>query len=198
MTVQLPSGCFDVVLADPPWSYWGSTTGWGDAAKFYNLMSDSDLLAMPIGDLVHRRGVLFLWATSPRLDFAVDCIRRWGLHYRGVAFVWVKTRKSDPQVPIGAQGVRPSIVKPTCEYLLAASRTTRGRPLPLADEGVPQVILDESEPLFAPKAGHSTKPDEAQARIDRLYPTATKLELFARRRRPGWTAWGDDISGEAA
>lgn len=40
---------------------------------------------------------------------------------------------------------------------------------------------------------HSEKPDEVQARIDRLWPEATpRLELFARRRLPTWAAWGNE------
>lgn len=177
-----PTGPYDVVLADPPWGYWGPQDKWGAAAKFYATSPDEALLRMPMRRVMARRSVLFLWATAPRLDFAMDCIRAWGLSYRGVAFVWVKTRKDGG--PIGAQGVRPSIVKPTTELVLAASPVARGRPLPIADEGVPQVVM-------APRAMHSEKPAEVAARIERLYPNASKLELFARRRREGWDAWGD-------
>ena len=28
--------------------------------------------------------------------------------------------------------------------------------------------------------------------IESLYPTARKLELFARTSREGWTAWGNE------
>lgn len=179
---DFPTDCYDVVLADPPWGYWGQQDKWGAAAKFYATSPDEALRRLPIAQVMAPRSVLFLWATSPRLDFAIDCIRAWGLHYRGVAFVWVKTRRDG--AVIGAQGVRPSIVKPTAEYVLAASPVARGRPLPLADEGVPNVLL-------APRAAHSQKPPEVQARIERLYPTQSKIELFSRSPRPGWTRWGD-------
>ncbi len=117
----------DVIVADPPWSYTGSQTKWAAAAKFYQTMTDADLLAFNgITRRLAPRGVLFLWATGPRLDFALQCIDAWGLHYRGMAFVWVKTRADG--APIGAQGVRPSIVKPTTEFVLAASRVHKGTP----------------------------------------------------------------------
>jgi N6-adenosine-specific RNA methylase IME4 len=141
---------------------------------------------LPVGETLAPRGVLFLWAACPRLDAAIQCIERWGLHYRGVAFVWVKTRK-DGGV-IGAQGVRPSIVKPTTEMVLVASRVRTGRPMPLADESIAQVVL-------APRREHSAKPDEVQSRIERMYPHARRIELFARRLRQGWDAWGDEIGG---
>ena len=177
---------FEVIYADPPWDYYGSTTKMGAAGKHYDLMSDQELLDFPVvKNSLAKPGVLFLWATSARLDFALDCIRAWGLHYRGVAFVWVKTRK-DGGI-IGAQGVRPSITKPTTEFVLAASNIARGRPLPLASEKVPQVFL-------APRRQHSRKPDEVRKRIEELYPDARKLEIFARTTTPGWQVWGNETN----
>lgn len=177
---------YDVVLIDPPWSYTGSGTKMGAAAKHYPLMSDQALLdfRLPV-DLLAPRGVMFMWATSPRLDFALRLIDAWDLTFRGVAFVWVKTKK-DATTPIGAQGVRPSIVKPTTEYVLAASRVRTGRPLPLDDESVRQVVL-------APRGAHSSKPPAVHERIEALYPGARRIEVFARTVRPGWDAWGNEI-----
>jgi len=61
-------------------------------------------------------------------------------------------------VPIGAQGVRPSITKPLTELVVAGSTVARGRPIALASEGVCQTV-------FAPKAEHSRKPEALQERI---------------------------------
>lgn len=183
--MNLPSNKYDVVLMDPPWSYTGSQDKWGAAAKFYNTMTDDELKDLDIQSLLNSKAVVFMWATGPRLDFAIDLLRHWGLTYRGVAFTWVKTKK-DQLTPIGAQGVRPSIVKPTTEFVIAASNVMKGRPLPLADEGVPHVVL-------AAKTEHSRKPDEVHRRIERLYPDATKLEMFARRPMDGWDVWGNEV-----
>lgn len=181
---DLPTGPFDVVLADPPWSYYGQQDKWAAAAKFYQTAPDEVIETLPIRELLADDGILFLWATSPRLDAAMECLKAWKLFYRGIAFVWVKTRKDGK--PIGAQGVRPSIVKPTAEYVIAASPVAKGRPRKLHDEGVPNVIL-------APRREHSQKPDQVNNLIDRLYPDSSKLELFARRSRPGWTVWGNEV-----
>src|SRR5271165_1785337 len=131
---DFPQGLFDVVLADPPWYYTGQQDKWGAAAKFYDLMQDKEINELPIQDLLANVAVVFLWATGPRLDAAIHAIESWGLYYRGVAFVWVKTTQAG--VPIAAQGVRPSIVKPLTEFVLAASTVKEGRPLPLASEAV--------------------------------------------------------------
>jgi N6-adenosine-specific RNA methylase IME4 len=183
--IILPEGKWDVIVADPPWSYTGAQDKWGAAAKFYDTMSDVELRELAVKDMMHKQSVLFMWATSPRMDAAIDLMRHWGLTYRGVSFVWVKTRQ-DGVTPIGAQGVRPTIVKPTVEFVLAGTVCKTGRPLKLADEGVANVVL-------APKREHSRKPDEVNRRIDRLYPDASKIELFARSKWPNWDAWGNQV-----
>ena len=42
---------------------------------------------------------------------------------------------------------------------------------------------------------HSRKPEEVRARIDAMFPDTSKIELFARDRAEGWTAWGLDANG---
>lgn len=110
---------------------------------------------------------------------------------------WRKTRKDG--VPVGAQGVRASVTKPTTELLLVASPMPRGRPLKIADESVAQFITDDEctmvypPALYAPRGEHSAKPAEVYHRIERMYPHASKCELFARAERPGWTCVGDEL-----
>ena len=182
---DVPAGAYDVVLADPPWSHYGSPTKMAAAGKHYALMSDAELMAMPVHRILARPAVLFLWATCPRLDMAMKLIESWGLTYRGVAFVWVKTRQDG--AVIGAQGVRPSIVKPTTELVLAASNVAKGRPMRLHSEAVPQVVM-------APRQEHSQKPDEVRLRIESLYRGARRIELFARGvAAPWWDRFGNEL-----
>jgi N6-adenosine-specific RNA methylase IME4 len=174
----------EIVLADPPWSYYASTHT-HQISNHYETLSYDEIVTHPYWENLDK--LLFLWATCPRLDQAMSLGHDLGLTFRGVSFVWVKTR-SDGQ-PLGAMGVRPSIVKPATEMVLAFSTVKKGRPLPIANESIRQVVL-------APIAKHSQKPEEVQDRIDALYPKATKCELFARRHRPGWICVGQDINGE--
>lgn len=173
----------DIVLCDPPWSYYGQQDKWGAAAKFYPTMTDQDLLDFPIFDFANEKSVVFMWATSPRLDFAIDLLRHWGFEYRGIAFVWVKTKQDG--TPIGAQGVRPSFVKPTAEFVIVGSTEKKGRTFKLHDESIRQVVL-------APKTEHSRKPDDIHEAINKMFPEQTKIELFARRKFDGWNVWGND------
>lgn len=173
---------YPIILADPPWSYYGDPTKDQAAGKHYPLMTVEQMVDLDWP--LEKPGILFMWATSPKLDDAMRLGYRLDLHYRGVAFVWVKTNASGK--PIGAQGVRPSIVKPTTELVLAWSNVRTGRPLKLLSESVVQVVM-------APRVGHSYKPREIQDRITQLYGNVPKLEMFARQRYPGWDAWGNEV-----
>lgn len=49
--------------------------------------------------------------------------------------------------------------------------------------------------IVTPRREHSRKPDEIYPRIEALLP-GPRCELFARHRRPGWDAWGDQLPPE--
>lgn len=75
----------------------------------------------------------------------------------------------------------------------------KGRPLKIADETVAQVFAldevagDDGEVVLAPRGAHSEKPAEVAARIEAMYPDASRCELFARAERPGWACVGDQL-----
>jgi N6-adenosine-specific RNA methylase IME4 len=181
--MTFPDQQFEVMLLDPAWWYFGCPNKMGAAGKHYPLMKTEDIKALPVAQHLAPRGVVFLWTTGPQLQIAMDCLAAWGLAYRGVGFVWVKTRLDGR--PLGAMGVRPSIIKQNLtEFVLCGSRVPKGRPMPIADESIVQTVL-------APRGAHSQKPEAVQERIELLYPQARRLEVFARRQRPGWTCIGD-------
>jgi N6-adenosine-specific RNA methylase IME4 len=188
---DIPEDAYDVVYADPPWYYYGESDKYGAAGKHYGLMSDADLAAMPVRAKCRNRAVLLMWATCPRLDAAMKLMEQWGFVYRGVAFVWVKTTVSGKV--IHGQGVRPTVVKPTTELVLVGSTQKLGRPLPVFDEGVGQVVL-------APRGAHSQKPVEVRARIESLFgPGVRRLEMFARGSTiNGWDRFGNELTPEAS
>lgn len=183
-------GPYDVVLLDPPWPYEGSATKDQAAGKHYALMSLGALEQLPVRALLAPRSLVYLWATGPKLHLAVQLGLAWGLRFAGVAFVWVKTGRSGKV--IHGQGVRPTITKPTSELVLAFTPVKRGRPLPVLDEGMGQIVL-----ACRPDNVHSAKPAEIQDRIERLHGPQRRLEMFARNERAGWDAWGLGVGSEA-
>lgn len=171
-------GC--VVVTDPPWLYHGSQTKMGAAGNHYTC---SPVESIP-SPMQFDPDIVYVWATCPRLDVAIDAIRHWGLHYRGAAFVWVKTRKDG--APLAGIGVRPTHVKPTTELVLVGAKKRTGRPLPLMNENQAQVIM-------SPRTGHSVKPQAVYDAIQALHGgTHRYVDMFARDPREGWEVWGDE------
>jgi N6-adenosine-specific RNA methylase IME4 len=112
------------------------------------------------------------------LPKALELIERWGFEYKSDLFTWVKTTANG----MPAYGLGYLTRKCTEEVLYA----TRGRGLKRVNCGVSQAIL-------APRREHSRKPDEVFEALERLFGAVRRLELFARRSRPSWEIWGNEI-----
>lgn len=176
---------YQLVLADPPWPHYGDPNKNAAAGKHYPLMSLDKIKALPIRSLMAANAALFLWATGPRLHFAIEAINAWGLYYRGVVYVWVKTRK-DGKI-IAGQGIPPTFTKPTTEFVLGATTRPRGRPFGLRSMNQQQVVLE-------PRGRHSAKPPIFRRLITELCAATYRVELFARGKKVvGWDAWGTEL-----
>lgn len=184
MLPPFPNHTYDIVYADPPWFYYGSEIKDAAAAKHYPLMDQEELAKLPVRSVMAKRAALFVWATGPRLNFALELIARWGLHYRGVAYVWVKTNARGKI--IRGQGVPPTFTKPTTEFVLAATTMPTGRAFPLLDLAQGQVVLE-------PRSQHSRKPAIFRRLITELCGERPRIELFARESVDGWDAWGPEV-----
>ena len=177
---------YQIIYADPPWEHYGDQNRDAAAGKHYKLMSYDQLKKLPFRSIMSKRSALFCWFTFPRLDFCFDVASHWGLHYRGTPHLWVKVRKSDGGI-IHGQGVRPTFTKPNAELLTVWTTNKRGRTHPLHSEKHPQIILEPRTPK------HSEKPDIFRDSIVELCGDLKRIELFARKRVPGWDAWGDGL-----
>ena len=50
--------------------------------------------------------------------------------------------------------------------------------------------------LSLPKGKHSQKPHEIRRRIEQMFPTQNKLEMFARCASDGWDLWGNELDND--
>lgn len=173
---------YGVILADPAWSYDNSGTR-GAALNQYQTMTDKDICAMPVGELAADDCVLLMWATWPKLSEAcLPAMEAWGFDYI-TGFPWVKVTsvsnnlwgELEISVPYGigfwARG--------TSELVLIGKR---GNPKP-----PPNGFIG----LLSPNLYHSRKPESIYHYAEAM--PGPYLELFARRRRPGWDCFGNEV-----
>jgi N6-adenosine-specific RNA methylase IME4 len=165
------------IVADPPWAYrQRPATGKRDrlaaAADFYPVMSIDEIAALPVSDLAATDAHLYLWITNPLLFDGIDrVITAWGFTYRTLV-TWNKT---------GPTGLG-RWFRGRTEHVAFCVRGN----LPIPPERREQNILS------AVNGRHSEKPDAFYDMVERVSP-GPYLELFARRRRLGWEAWGNEV-----
>lgn len=175
-TQELPAGPFDILLADPPWRYDHRPIQRKGVDDHYPTMDDDEICQLEVESICADSAVLFLWATVPRLPASLRVMEAWGFAYKS-AFVWVK-----PHIGFGYW------VRGRHEHLLLG---VKGKAKP------PRTGLRQPSVIQAPRRDHSRKPDEVYSIIEKMFPDATKCELFARRTRCGWTAWGNEAQDHA-
>ena len=169
---------YSVILADPPWSYNDKAKAGERGVEFqYETMTPKQIRLLPVEEICEDDCVLFLWATMPQLDLALQVMKNWGFTYRTVAFTWIKRTKND-KLHWGMGNwtrANPEVV------LLGV----KGNPKRV-DKGVHSVVE-------AKVRQHSQKPDEVRERIVKLMGDLYRVELFARERVEGWDAWGHGV-----
>lgn len=164
-------GPFNVLYADPPWRYEHSKTDNRQIENHYPTMALDEICELPVNDIATDDAVLFLWATSPKLAESMRVIESWKFTYR-TCMVWDKER-----IGMGYYA------RQQHELLLIATRGSL--PVPEPSNRPASVIRSERDEK------HSAKPCEFYEIIERMYPEYPKVELFARARRDGWSAWGN-------
>lgn len=165
---SMPTHHFDVVYADPPWRY--NVRLRGTPEDHYSTMPLDELKKLE--PPTTEDAVLFLWATNPMLQDALDLMESWGFKYK-TNVAWVKNR-----ITTGFY------VRGQHELLLIG---VKGKVHP------PHQSNRKPSVIHAPSSKHSKKPEEAYQLIETMYPELSKIELFARKTREGWESWGDEI-----
>lgn len=161
---------FSVILCDPPWRYEYIETESRAIENQYPTMSHDELCAIDIDSICNPDCVMYMWATSPKLQESMDLLKAWGFNYRTCA-VWDKE-----VIGMGYY------FRQQHELLLVAVRGNL--PTPLPSNRVSSVIRSK-------RAKHSEKPIESYEIIELMYPEFEKLEMFCRSPRIGWKAWGN-------
>lgn len=212
---------FSVIVADPPWPFKDSlkmSDVKRGAQANYDTMTMREIYELPVEKVCNPDGaVLCLWVPGSLLQEGLNTMKAWGFNHKQI-YVWVKTKKPDNlkkdlfKTALGmVDDFRNKISKrqmlknftinlgsslgfgmgrlfrQTHEICLIG---TRGK--------INSRIANKSQRSvsFAENLRHSAKPEHLQNSLEIMFPKARKLELFARRLRPGWTCLGNEIDGK--
>ena len=181
---------YEVVYADPPWSYYNDmtvnpdcTTVKGFRRPPYPVMSVKDICQLPVREISADNSILFIWTTDYHLGRCIgEVIPSWGFEYKTIGFVWAKKNKAGKQVSFMGAYTK----KSGCELCLIATRGSEAHKL----------VVNHSINSFIeyPRQEHSKKPDVIRNLIVDLVGDRKRIELFARNRYDGWDCWGNDAN----
>ncbi len=170
---QALSGCYGVILADPPWPWeaYSEETGMDRSPDNHHAtMSLEEIKALPVASIADDDAGLWLWATVPLLPEALEVLAAWGFGY-STHYAWAKDRigngyRNRNQHEILLHGVKGKF------------------PAPAASDRKSSLIV-------APRGLYSAKPESILEMIEAQYGPLPKLEMFRRgKARPGWDVWG--------
>lgn len=196
----LPQKKYSVIYADPNWTFetYSEKGELKSPQQHYRCSSIDDICALPVSDVAADDAYLFLWVTWPIIFKTERVINAWGFEFSGLAWEWIKYNPLTGKFAFGGgYGTRKNL-----EPCLLAKRGNPGLPKSRSERDFilsgpdADYRYDASDPdvevLVAPRREHSRKPDEAYARIERMFD-GPKIELFARHQRAGWDAWGNEV-----
>jgi len=172
------------VVSDPGWQFRDKLPGGGRGAKKHYRVSPIqkiiDYHQKVFAELVAPTAWLFLWRVAAMQEEAFELVKALGFIVKADV-VWIKTKDPKRQrIQIG-MGHYCRNAHETCLVCV------RGK-------GAASLRLSASEDsvVFAPRIGHSEKPEEFMEKVERLCP-GPRLELYARTQREGWTQFGDEL-----
>ena len=179
---------YEIIYADPPWKYDNNMNNksssilnskgkytWTDGNEsHYSTMKLEEMKEIKITSITTENALLFMWASSPHLYDAMQLGVCWGFKWATIGFIWNK------------ESINPgSYTMSSCELCLIFK--CGNIPQPRGETNIKQFLSVKRGP-------HSVKPNEVRKRIERMFPTQSKIELFAREIYPGWDAWGNEIN----
>ena len=175
---------FSTIVADPDWQYdnFGAAKH-GAARSHYPGSPLEEMSRIPVAEWARKDSILFLWATWPKLDQAIDVMRSWDFRLVTGA-PWVKTTPKAGDIRRGIGFWWQSV----SELLLVGRRGAAKAP---TQKDKQLALLVEDRQFYAPRGPHSRKPPSLVEWIESNFP-GPYLELYARQNRPGWECWGHE------
>jgi N6-adenosine-specific RNA methylase IME4 len=171
---------FKTIMIDPPWNERGGGKIKRGADKHYPLMKTPDIIRTILQcehwNKLEDDAHMYLWVTNNFLAEGLKVMESLGFRYV-TNIAWVKDRIGLGQYARGKH-----------ELLLFGTRGKTHTRVKKDNNKLESVIN-------AKRQRHSQKPEESFTWIEsRSY--GPYLELFSRKEREGWTAWGNEIANK--
>lgn len=192
--LETTPGGWKTIVADPPWPYGNANSGTNpfmtppktksgrDQIQVhhwsYQPMLLPDLEGLPVADVVADDSHLYLWTTNAFMEEAYSVARAWGFAPKTI-LTWAKVKKGTAAEPSMKMGY---YYRGASEHVLFCVR------------GSMRLQVRRGLPTWFPagRLPHSVKPEEFYQMVEEASP-GPYFEMFSRRARPGWTAWGRQV-----
>lgn len=209
---------FDIIVADPCWSFSDTLTMdkvKRGAAANYELLNNEVIKNLNVKELAADNSILALWVPSSLLDVGFETMESWGFRLTQT-WIWNKIKK-DP-----FEKIKKIARKKATKRLISVDDLDKildsadfndmlafgmGRLFRQCHEvvlvgvkGKPYANLknkSQRSVSFDINFKHSKKPETLQDRLEKMFPSSKKLELFARRDRADWTCVGLECPSSA-
>jgi len=170
---------FRTIVMDPPWNEAGGGKIKRGADRHYPLLKTEQMpdviTSCKHWSQIDENAHLYMWVTNSYLKDGLWLMDQLGFRYI-TNIAWAKQRIGIGRYFRGQHELCLFGVKGNG----FATRT--------ADNGIPSLIV-------ANRTKHSKKPEAFTELVERR-SVGPYLEMFARRTRPGWTCWGNEIIEE--
>lgn len=186
---------YGTIVADPPWSFddkgHRGAPDWKDA-PIYQTMPPNEILHLPVDLLAAEKAHLYCWTTDTHLRLALNCMEAWGFDFKKI-LVWVK--RSCMTTPIRAEDGEETVLRGPLAFGMGHYYRTAKEICLFGTRGKqPGLVHNLPDVIEQPRLQHSRKPDQLLEWAEKMSP-GPRIELFARRSREGWQAWGDQFPG---
>ena len=180
---------FSCIVADPPWRYkttmavtgnaLGRTRQNGRSGTEYPTMTINEITTLPVNALANPKGChLYLWTTNTHAEHAWNIARAWGFTPKQL-LTWAKKPKG--MIGFGA-------FSPCTEFVLFAT---------IGKTAIHHGRCERTWFEWPRTIKHSAKPDGFFEIVEMVSP-GPYLELFARKKRLRWYAWGNEVENDIA
>ena len=170
--VSCPEGLYRCIVADPPWNT-KKGCDWNSNGK----SNDLDYPTMTVQEIAQlevpadKNAVIFIWTINKYVPHTYVLAKKWGFTPSQL-LTWCKTPRG-----IGLGGT----FTPCTEFVLMAKKGTIDA----------KARCDRSWWKWE-RERHSKKPEDFQKMLMKMFD-GPYLEMFARRRKPGWATWGNEL-----